>query len=88
MTKHTPGPWRARISGDPDVLTSSGDLICAVYTDDLAEADARLIAAAPEMLAALREAASTLPVAGRMRPDDLAAIQRIVLDAIAKATGR
>lgn len=52
--KHAPGHWVIRNTGrDPDVFTAAGDLVCSVYTDENAEADARLIAAAPDLLEAL-----------------------------------
>lgn len=61
MTKHTPGPWSASKHGTPDYAPQYG-----VYAGDSArdhvivmgpnaQADAALIAAAPEMLAALAE---------------------------------
>ena len=46
--KHTPGPWRHGIRG---VCTYDGHLICESVTP----ANARLMAAGPEMLEALRE---------------------------------
>ena len=63
MTSHTPGPWVADESEDADGFltirrsdgTPNGDLetcIASVYGDE----DAALIAAAPELLEALREA--------------------------------
>ena len=70
MTKHTPGPWRAEIScdetgapqkcwwisakGDVDIGETSGE-----KRSDEEAANARLIAAAPELYEALKEA---LPV--------------------------
>jgi hypothetical protein len=62
LTAHTPGPWRA----DPDdrdgmewnihiVQTASPDQrICFMTSNGPVEANARLIAAAPKMLEALR----------------------------------
>ena len=56
LTKHTPGPW---IIGkqDHDVITvdtANGTAICDVYVDsDDRPANANLIAAAPDLLAAL-----------------------------------
>jgi hypothetical protein len=60
-TKHTPGPWKVNAtphSSNQDwVVLDSGTngrnkRVCAVYSDN-DEADARLIAAAPELLEAL-----------------------------------
>ena len=51
--QHTPGPWVRDF--EDDVLSADGDLVAAVYAGDLDEQEdnARLIAAAPDMLAAL-----------------------------------
>ncbi len=69
MSKHTPGPWIhptgvfANETGGPSIQSADGDLIAAVAvvdadlddeTNERRLADAHLIAAAPEMLAALR----------------------------------
>lgn len=48
--EHTPGPWHVAYATDGELPT--GALLVATATD---EANARLIAAAPELLAALRE---------------------------------
>ena len=61
--KHTPGPWRVAprfVYGATDgihVDAGSRSYIAHVgeHGDERAEADARLIAAAPDLLAALRE---------------------------------
>lgn len=56
MAKHTPGPWK--VSADGHVLTEFVDDAILVRTgDESRDADARLIAAAPELLAALRKLA-------------------------------
>jgi hypothetical protein len=66
--KHTPGPWsvsgvRTRLDGHPVLQIYGPDdkvYACVFYSDRLpgehatSHADARLIAAAPEMLAALK----------------------------------
>jgi hypothetical protein len=60
MTKHTPGPWEAKETPHSsnqnfvvlDCAKPRNKRICAVYSDNEA-ADARLIAAAPDMLAML-----------------------------------
>ncbi len=58
MTAHTPGPWR---SDSPYVSAPSGEHRTIVadcdqaFSDDECEANTRLIAAAPELLAALDE---------------------------------
>jgi hypothetical protein len=58
-TKHTPGPWRAdRCNPAGNILVEVGDgygknMIATVWTDErpTGDANARLIAAAPELLA-------------------------------------
>jgi hypothetical protein len=56
---HTPGPWRhSAESVDPEwsvVTTSGGAVIANVNADCKQEANARLIAAAPDLLAALKQ---------------------------------
>jgi len=62
MSKHTPGPWTFvpddREDGILGVVWGEGWPIAEIYSDILdpeeAEADTRLIAAAPELLAALQ----------------------------------
>ena len=55
MTKHTPGPWNG-LSGL--IASEKGDHIATVWLtqDDNLEANARLIAAAPELLEACEAA--------------------------------
>lgn len=71
-SKHTPGPWRARTEGtelNPDwiaVFNSTGKWALATANQSAgidreeAKANARLIAAAPEMLDALENAVQTI----------------------------
>lgn len=101
--KHTPGPWA--LTNSREVFSkASGDPICVVswgFTPldrQVAKADARLIAAAPDMLEALnaaydfimREYASA--EAGALEGDPLSkearAIRDTIVSAIAKAEGR
>lgn len=66
MSEHTPGPWQANayssvvglpVSAQPDPKENT-IIICGVRGDRAtAEANARVIAAAPELLAALKELA-------------------------------
>ncbi len=58
--KHTPGPWSARKAahGPIDILAADGRDIVTLYGGGVDEApadNARLIAAAPELLEALRK---------------------------------
>lgn len=59
MTNHTPGPWRvSKLGGEPMVYGPQGAQIVnmrdALVFADENEANARLIAAAPELLAVLQ----------------------------------
>jgi hypothetical protein len=64
MTKHTPGPWyvssKNQIASEAESVKHGGtiayvDDVSAHFTDDESAANARLIAAAPELLEALKE---------------------------------
>lgn len=105
-TKHTPGPWTVEEYGDDETPTlvihkDSESRVCFMATPgshgDLAmiEADAHLIAAAPDMLAALKAASGYLLNAaidletGAPKKTALATINGgldLVRAAIAKAT--
>ena len=87
---HTPGPWSySQESVDPEwwIVTIKGGLIVANVNAHLCQvANARLIAAAPDMLEALTEAAKyfeLLSVNSMIAEDG----RDIVRAAIAKATG-
>lgn len=61
MTKHTPGPWKYTISAKhnrPQISGKDGHQICLLWRDGEMEANARLIAAAPELLEALKNLAN------------------------------
>lgn len=79
--KHTPGPWHwdsDPIKNDPlnrvryRVVTTGKTITQCYYSssDEQAEWDARLIAAAPDLLAALKDMATAMDAMGDM-PDDL-----------------
>lgn len=60
MSKHTPGPWKKYDSAFPQFfVTTDGKDICKVSSEDVsmleAEANARLIAAAPDLIEALEK---------------------------------
>ena len=62
MSKHTPGPWRVLRMVEPIgyaefqvAWSDDGELVCDVVYE---EADARLIAFAPELLVALKNMVS------------------------------
>lgn len=97
-SKHTPGEWRAEFVG----MSSAGDDGVDVYevielladgyvrvAEHLTEADARLIAAAPELLKALQTLSDSLPSDEYMRAQGREPGPGLVMmrAAIAKATG-
>jgi hypothetical protein len=93
--KHTPGPWTLNKTGGIPIVGfdvgDGGELLPIVpevhgYNKREAKSNARLIAAAPDMLAALRRAVLALAFAAETSPamrDDYEAVSA----AIAKATG-
>lgn len=91
--QHTPGPWHYRIAdnGTPIVETASGEQEVARggYEGPIAEgeANARLIAAAPDLLAALEDAYADLDrLNTATHPASLLTLTRC-FNAIAKARG-
>lgn len=94
----TPGPWVSEPTGDGDfriTYNEQGNWLAEVFADgapDNAIADARLIAAAPEMLEALKTAKDTIrawhgpndwEIYDRSSPE-----MKAINAAIAKAEGR
>ena len=57
---HTPGPWHTKkISGDWGIFDADGNYVAAPSNhSDFEEGNARLIAAVPEMVAALKQIAT------------------------------
>jgi hypothetical protein len=88
MSQHTPGPWHAENVGEP----AYGD-VYEVYNvnthiaSSLREADARLIAAAPDLLEALRNLLKHPALTGLVR-GELAERVNQAHAAIAKAEGK
>lgn len=84
MTAHTPGPWAVE---DARRVLGSTDYGRSVMRDAEVEANARLIAAAPDMLAALRRLLDcpALRLEGHEYEDELAI--DLARHAIAKAEG-
>ena len=89
MSKHTPGPWHVgNVTGFPSALGVGprGNTAIATLTLDAngcvqaQEANARLISASPELLAALEDAHRTLLFVDRSKAARIAAV-------IAKARG-
>jgi hypothetical protein len=54
VTEHTPGPWRTVTDGISHWVEIDGTIVMVMnYRNNQAQANARLIAAAPELLACL-----------------------------------
>ena len=103
MTKHYPGPWEAHKMNDPinpayAILGGIGGAVTlatiprwAESYAEHSEANARLIAAAPELLAALKEIADRGPIDGYGSASALmlrlVGTQSIARAVIAKAEG-
>ena len=99
MNAHTPGPWLTQAS---DVYNEAGQVVCDPHPNDYQiragagripgserEANARLIAAAPEMLNALELALATIERLKPSKPYDSTQGTRDVINAaITRATGR
>ena len=91
--KHTPGPWVCQTQANgssirhPVILSDDGAVSTAQWCDNTQKtnANARLIAAAPELLKALRYIAG---MALADEPRDLPTIAETARSAIAKATGQ
>jgi hypothetical protein len=102
MNKHTPGPWNVsdHVNNNEIVVRSNdGDIVANLKCDRVhnsmngkteVEANARLIARAPELLEALRKAEASmysLHESNALDDEDYAAL-KAVTQAIAKAEGR
>lgn len=82
MSTHTPGPWVVR--KDSSIETKDG-LTVAGFIDDVK--DAALIAAAPELLEALKGVVAALSQP-KTFPADIEAAKAFAIRAITKAEGR
>lgn len=83
-TKHTPGPWRTAGRQSGRVVCGDNRTVCTSATVD----DARLIASAPDLLAALAGIADRLTLA--VRDGDTARVIRaleVARAALARARG-
>lgn len=95
---HTPGPWRTTTAyDDPAVIDYDGRIIAMAVMDEddpqeleTIVANARLLAAAPELLAACREAVSAITYLLSNDDDDpnYADTLNTLAAAISKAEGR
>ena len=91
---HTPGPWYLNPRGW--VVQSTGDIVTRLECSNNKEEDARLIAAAPELIEALAGCADALREAGKdfaqanklaVRPNLYELHEQAARAAIAKARG-
>lgn len=86
MSKHSPGPWRwdetaARFDGEPGLYDANNRCILGHPTAWLVfnRADERLIAAAPEMLAALERLTVTCGECGKYKAhEDYCAVGQLL----------
>jgi molybdopterin-guanine dinucleotide biosynthesis protein A len=83
MSNHTPGPWDSDPDIDGTLRAYDGAPICVVCAHNDTEANALLIAAAPDLLSALRLAVRQNEHDMLMTGEEL----RTCLAAIAKAEG-
>jgi hypothetical protein len=91
MADHTPGPWtieESNVGYGPCYYIEGGDGSYVIHGEGTAwsesdKANARLIAAAPELLEALKVAADALG-----SEEGMAAAYRLAREAIAKAEGQ
>lgn len=95
QAKHTPGPWTA---ASQDTETNEIPIKCGKsilarvaprpHWDATQEANARLIAAAPAMLEALRYAAKLIPTARRYFPKSVKFSDRFQLENVCATIGK
>jgi hypothetical protein len=97
QSKSTPGPWHWKKARTVQHLhNEAGNCFAQVSmpayppgeAEDQYKADAALIAAAPEMIAALREIARYKGFYSSEKNPTMRAIKRIALEALNKAEGR
>lgn len=82
-TKHTPGPWKVAVFGNQvEVIVNTTQSICSLCRTNAGH-NARLIAAAPDLLTALKRLAAVYPWECGDPDDD--AVRVSVNAAIAKA---
>ena len=92
MSKHTPGPWKIGATppnGEQTIGTQQGLMVAVATTgaNTPTEANARLIAAAPELLDLLNKVLPLVAFAYDKGLADAEIIGRDIESAIAKATG-
>lgn len=92
--KHTPGPWKLVMNGKGEKFIDTPRCLWSLGSFVFSKADARLIAAAPELLEALQQAVNELEfqysahltMAGKLQPQDELVLKRLQAT-IVKATG-
>lgn len=84
MSKHTPGPWRYDYKPGycGEIVSTDGTSVCS-FTDEPTKDNARLIAAAPDLLSNLQFAVKLFEGIPALNATAQVEIMR---DAIAKAT--
>jgi hypothetical protein len=91
MKKHTPGPWKVDKVDNAHcyIIAKNGTLLAKVWLEDndFNNANAHLVAAAPDMLEALEAALSYWDQDRASQQIRLADVERILKSAIAKAKG-
>lgn len=92
LDRHTPGPWRAEefdcTTGFWAVTCDGGDIVYATLQSAHVAANARLIAAAPELLEAVRQFTAAAERGAKVFLDERGSCLRNARAAIAKATGQ
>lgn len=89
MSKHTPGPWTAREPNGPGMGWRVGPAWLGEKPwSDETSANARLIAAAPDLLAALEAATAEIRAIYGDQPPATNSVVMLIEAAIAKAKGQ
>lgn len=85
-------PWSVRVLGDGGIVETSGGIqfgrCLSTHAVNMSSDHARLIAAAPELLAALRDLCDAIPMGTLKADPPLEAWWQIAQAAIAKAEGK
>jgi hypothetical protein len=84
-SKHTPGPWEYDASAE---MIVAGKRTVIFETGSASEADCRLLAAAPELLAELEQLVRTVEMMGNDIPVNVGVSVLSSKEIIAKAEGR
>lgn len=88
-TKHTPGPWVARLEKDGWVVAhNTYDCVAYIRTLTVADANAALIAAAPELLEACQAASAYLADPASEFEKNRKVATEMIHSAIARAKGK